>query len=98
MLRYEGVEIDGERYEDWLNHIAPAIMFFRSYILAHDLRIKFLTIDASGASFLDYSDIHQPLGRRPMTGGNLDLIDPTNTQSSERRIRDFVDSATGAAQ
>src|SRR5277367_2928321 len=38
VFRYDGVEqADGSVLEDWLNHVAPALMFLRSYALQHGI-------------------------------------------------------------
>ncbi len=97
VFRYVGREIaDGSLYEDWLNDIAPSIMFVRSYILRHNLHLSFLTIDAASTSFLDFTDQALILGRPPLNGAELDLVQPTNVQSSVQALRDFVDAATAA--
>lgn len=97
VFRYSGVpDHDGIVYEDWLNHIVPAVMFFRSYILAKKIKLKFLTIDANSISMLDHSDRLALLGARPASGSKLVLKEPTNKQSSEQKLRDFVDAAKSA--
>ena len=97
MFRYDGVEQeDGSRYEDWLNHIAPSLMFLRSFLLDRDITLRFLTIDASSISFLDHSARALQLGTAPQTGDEIVLADPTNPQSSEAKIRSFVDAAVTA--
>ena len=94
VFRYTGRQMqDGSNYEDWLNDVVPAIMFMRSYVLRHGITLRFLTIDASSVSFLDHTDPKCPLGSPPCGGDKLALVDPTNKQSSERAIRDFVDAA-----
>jgi hypothetical protein len=97
VFRYRGrIIADGSFYEDWLNDIAPSIMFLRSYVLQHKLHLSFLTIDASSTSFLDFTDQGLPLGHPPYTGAQLNLVQPTNPQSSVQALRDFVDAATAA--
>jgi hypothetical protein len=99
VFRYEGVrQEDGTLYEDWLNHVAPSLMFLRSFLLSHGIRLRFLTVDASSISFLDHSDRDFPLGTAPQNGPQINLADPTNPQSSEIRISEFVDAATAATQ
>lgn len=99
VFRYKGRLIeDGSLHEDWLNDIAPSIMFLRSYILARDIHLRFLTIDAASSSFLDHTDPTAPLGHPPYDGDTLALLPPTNNQSSEQRIRGFVDAAAEATE
>jgi hypothetical protein len=97
VLRYSGRPIaDGSYYDDWLNDITPSIMFLRSYVLLHNLHLKFLTIDAASTSFLDFTDQAMPVGHPPYTGAQLALVPPTNDQSSVKALRQFVDAATAA--
>lgn len=90
VFRYEGTLINGRLYEDWLNHVAPSLMFLRSFLLLHNISLRFLTVDASSTAFLDHSDPGVPLGTSVQQGEDLDLAEPTNTQSSVIGIRDFV--------
>ena len=99
VFRYDGVEqADGTRYEDWLNHIAPSLMFLRAFLLNRRIALRFLTVDASSISFLDHSDPSIQLGTTPQSGRQVELASPSNDQSSERTIRDFLDAATAATQ
>ncbi len=99
VFRYSGVhdEATDSVQEDWLNDVVPSLMFFRSYLLRHRIVLKFFTIDASGESFVDYSDPTFPLGAPPKNGSSLPLNpNPTNRQSSERTIRRFIKAARDA--
>ena len=97
VFRYAGVTLeDGTVYEDWLNHVVPAVMFMRSYLLSRGVSLRFLTIDAFSTSYVDNSDAALPFGRTPQPGAKLDLTEPSNVQSSEDLIRRFVDAAVGA--
>jgi hypothetical protein len=80
--------------EDWMNDVAPSLMFFRSYIRCHKLKLSRLTLDAQGVSFLDFSDPSAIVGRRVVSGAKMKLVQPTNVTSSVRRIRRFVDAAS----
>lgn len=98
VFRYEGIELeDGTLYEDWLNHIVPALMFMRSYIVQrHDLDLSFFTVSATGSSYIDFDDDGDHYGVQPVDGNNIQLEEPSNTQSSMRTIRSFVDDACEA--
>jgi len=93
VFRYEDDE-----YDDWLNRIVPSLMFFRSYIVAHGITLTRFTIDANSTSFIDTSDETDQLGSPPCKGGLLPLVEPTNTQSAEALIREFVDAAIEASK
>ena len=97
VFRYSGiVDANGNTQEDWLNHVVPALMFFRSFVVAHNITLKFFTVDASSISMLDHSDPGSPYGAAPTNGAALSLNTPSNVQSSEQTIRGFIDAASGA--
>ena len=97
VFRYDGVvQGDGSKYEDWLNHVVPSLMFLRSFVLKKQISLNFFTVDATSVSFLDHSDQQMPLGSPPEDGQALSLVSPTNPQSAEQAIRNFVDAATNA--
>jgi hypothetical protein len=96
VFRYGGRKIGGVLQEDWLNDVAPAVMFFRSYVLRKSIPVTSFTLDAMSVSRIDYSGVPH-FGRRPRIGTKLSLKKPTNVQSSEKKLRDFVDAAIAAA-
>lgn len=97
VFRYDGEpQPDGSKAEDWLNHVAPALMFLRSFAIKNNISLNFFTLDANSVAFVDHSDPAVLLGRQPQAGVNLPLAVPTNTQSSEKTVRDFVDAASNA--
>lgn len=89
VFRYETIE--DEDGEDWLNNVVPALMLFRSYILAKNIDLKFFTLDANSVTRIDHTDQGALLGYPPCDGKGVHLYTPTNAQSSEKRIRRGVD-------
>jgi hypothetical protein len=66
VFRYDGVDQPGGgKYEDWLNHVVPALMFMRSFLINKNIQLRFFTIDAASVSFLDHSDPAVLLGTAP---------------------------------
>lgn len=92
MLRYDGRTIGGVLQEDWLNDVVPAIMFFRVYVLKNGIPVGSFTLDS-----VSVSRVEKGFGRPPQTGAKLRLKAPTNSQSSEKALRDFVEAVTLAA-
>lgn len=80
--------------EDWLNHVVPALMFFRSYALARGIQIKVLTIDAHSVSFLDQSDPAAVAGHPPVSADHVNWALPTNSQCPDADVRNWLDSVT----
>lgn len=99
VFRYDGVvQADGSKYEDWLNHVVPSLMFFRSFVLARGIQVRFFTLDTTGSvAAIDQTDPAMLFGALPRAGNALPLVQPTNVQSAEGTIRAFVDAATAAA-
>jgi hypothetical protein len=98
VFRYDGIAgTGGDRVEDWLNDVTPALAFLRSFILRRGITINTFTIDAHSVAMIDLSDANVPLGSGPKAGKDLLLATPTNNQSAEKALRDFVDGCTGAA-
>jgi hypothetical protein len=97
VFRYEGFrDADGVLQEDWLNHVAPALMFFRSYLLAKNITLTRFTLDTSSVVHIDQSDPTLPLGFPPQTAASLNLQAPTNPQSAEQALRNFITASTNA--
>jgi hypothetical protein len=88
VLRYEVDE--GE--EDWLNDVVPALMLFRSYVVAKGITLKFFTLDTHSVARIDLSDPDEELGFEPDNGDDIFLHKPTNIQSSKKRIRRGIDA------
>jgi hypothetical protein len=88
VLRYE----DSDGLEDWLNDVVPALMLFRSYVIAKDIKLKFFTLDTNSVARIDLSDPQAPFGNGPDDGDKIVLSTPTNAQSSEKRIRRAITS------
>ncbi len=66
-FKYKGRETDDGLYEDWLNDVAPSLMYFRSYLLEIDAHINHFTIDAMASSVRDHSDSSEPCPSRIAT-------------------------------
>ena len=98
VFRYEGVaDGQGLLQEDWLNHVVPALMFFRSFVLSHGITLTRFTVDTSSVAYIDQSDPGLLLGTPPQNGAGLNLTAPTNPQSAEQALRDFVTAGINAS-
>jgi hypothetical protein len=100
VFRYDGIaQPDGSKYEDGLNQVVPALMFFRSFLLARGIDLRYFTLDATGSvTAIDQTDPALLFGVLPQCGANLPLVQPTNVQSAEQTVRAFIDSGINAAQ
>lgn len=74
-----GEQADGER-EDWFNHVVPALMLFRSYVLTKHLAVKALTLDAvSSTGYRRDSGVGSP----PLQAEQVRLYEPSPAKSEE---------------
>jgi hypothetical protein len=71
----------GDELEDWFNHVVPALMFFRSYVLTRHLTVKALTLDArSSTGYRRESGSGSP----PLQADQVRLFEPSERRSDER--------------
>lgn len=90
VFRYDYKDKTGQ--EDWLNDVVPALMVFRSYCLAKKIKVTFFTLDTSSVTRLDTSDPGAIVGTEIESGDDKRFCNPTNQQSSEKRLRRAVTS------
>jgi|SRR5580658_254705 hypothetical protein len=84
--------IDGSP-EDWLNHIVPALMCFRSYILKQNMILSHFNIDPH-FNQPPYHHAFVP----PCHGGNIDIArnDEAAPFFGRAQLIDWLDSVTNA--
>jgi hypothetical protein len=79
--------------EDWFNHVVPALMLFRCYVLRHRLTVKQFTLDA--ASSTGYRRGAE-LGSPPLRAEDFRLRQPVSeTDFDEQRwsaLEDWLDA------
>jgi hypothetical protein len=85
VFRYDLKDDTGQ--EDWLNDVVPALMIFRSYCLAKKIKVTFFTLDTMSVTRLDTSDPGAVVGTQIESGEGKRFCEPTNNQSSEKRLR-----------
>lgn len=98
VFRYDGRQTPiGTLEEDWLSDVVPSIMFFRSFLLRNNIDLVFMTLDTNSVAHIDHSDAALTFGNLPLSGNDLNLVQPTNGQSSVQRIQQFVTAAVNAS-
>jgi len=75
--------------EDWLNHVVPALMFLRAYVVKNEMTLNSFTVQAHSLSWIETPGVP--------SGEELEFATPSDPQSSERDLRAFVNSCTAAA-
>lgn len=94
VFRYGGVRNGAVLDEDWLNVIVPALMHFRSYIVARGLELTVFTLDAVSVGVVNLRDDDHRPERYPQDALMLPLVRPEIAHLTESQIRGFVSAAT----
>lgn len=79
-----GERADSE-LEDWFNHVVPALMLFRSYVLTKRLAVKALTLDARSSTGYR-RDLG--VGSPPLQAEQVRLYEPSPARSEDGRSED----------
>ena len=94
--RYPRLGTRDQPVEDWFNHVVPALMLFRTYILSSGRRVNRFTLDTQSSSGFNRNS--QPVfGRAPVRGrrrnGNryIRLYQPRNGAFGEANLLDWLD-------
>lgn len=77
------------RPEDWFNHVVPALMLFRAYVLKQGLTVSHFSLDASVST--GFNGRH---GAVPQDDPGL--AQPNNGAFGEKNLRDWLSAATAA--
>jgi len=72
--------------EDWLNHVVPAFMLFREYLLASGRLLTKFTIDAQTSTGGPIAAFNP----NPTLGNLLQLSQPTNVQFGAAQLREWL--------
>ena len=92
--RYPRLGTTDQPVEDWLNHIIPALMLFRTYILSSRRRVPLFTIDVQSSAGYSQTTL-QGTRARPGNGNRrMTLYPPANNAFGEANLRDWLDSVT----
>ncbi|HEX3365576.1 hypothetical protein [Phenylobacterium sp.] len=85
--RYPRLGTNDQPVEDWLNHIVPALMLFRAFIVSSGRELRRFTIDVQSSS--GYNPVTQ-FGAAPTDGAGLNLYPPTNSAFGEANLRHWI--------
>jgi hypothetical protein len=95
--RYPALNASPHPSEDWMNHVVPALMYFRSLVEHSGMRVTKFTIDAhSEAGYR--SGGATPVGQAILPGANIPMYTTGIQQSqddklSEARLRKYLTEA-----
>lgn len=73
--------------EDWFNHVIPALMLFRTYLLKSEHTLTKYTLDIQSSA-----GMNQPnLGTPPVAGDKMTLYEPSNQQFGKGNLLAWID-------
>ena len=73
--------------EDWFNHVIPALMLFRAYVLDSGRELPKFTLDIQSSAGRDRDS---DFGTPPLTGGDIELYDTRQAQFGEKNLRRWL--------
>jgi hypothetical protein len=85
--RYPRLGTDDQPVEDWFNHVIPALMLFRTYLVSSGRTLTKCTLDVQSSS--GYSP-NANYGKPPLDGAAAPLYLPTNTAFGEQNLRSWL--------
>lgn len=92
--RYPALDKGGEHHsEDWMNHVIPALMYFRSIVEHSGMNVTQFTIDAHSEA--GYRAGPPAVGQKIETAANIKYYQNGAPILSENRLKKFIaDAAT----
>ena len=90
--RYPKLGTQDHPTEDWLNHVVPALMFFRAYVLHAQITVSRFTLDTHSSTGCNPQAEY---GTLPVTEGIL-LYTPTSPQFGEGQLRQWLQAVDDA--
>ena len=87
--RYPRLGVEREHpVENWFNHVIPALMLFRVYVVESGRELTSYTLDIqSSAGMNPYTGFGTP----PEEAHEINLYPPNNSQFGETNLRDWLD-------
>ena len=74
--------------ENWFNHVIPALMLFRVYVVDSGRELTSYTLDIQSSAGMNPD---AAFGTPPETGDEIDLYSPNNPQFGEANLRNWLD-------
>lgn len=88
--RYPKLGTDDQPVEDWLNHVIPALMLFRTYLTSNPhVQLDMFTIDTNSSSGFNRET---GFGSGPKAGKDAADYAPKSKAFGEKNLHDWLDS------
>jgi hypothetical protein len=75
--------------EDWLNHVVPALMLFRAFVLKQDLQVNKYSLDAHSSTGHSES-----VANRIADVSEIQFSQPSNQQFGATKLREWLEGTT----
>ena len=79
--------------EDWFNHVIPALMLIRSYIVESGRELTRFTLDVQSTTGMNPA---AGFGNPPLPSNQVTLYPPGNMQFGEGNLKTWLDQVTAA--
>lgn len=87
--RYPRLGTDDQPVEDWLNHVVPALMLFRAYLVkSKGVSLKRFTIDTNSSAGVNPKT---GFGSEPLSAKDAACYKPATKQFGEKNLHDWLD-------
>ena len=73
--------------EDWFNHVLPALMLFRAYLLKSKKKLSGYTLDVQSSSGFNPD---RKFGAPPLPGDEVPLYKPTQPAFGEANLKEWL--------
>ena len=74
--------------ENWFNHVIPALMLFRSFVVDSERELTKYTLDIQSSAGMNPET---GFGTPPEAGHAINLYPPNNSQFGEANLRNWLD-------
>ena len=75
--------------EDWMNHVVPALMLFRTMVRRHNVQVTKFTIDVQSSTGHDSTS---NVGSPAEDGAAIELYDPNHPNHfGDQNLKDWID-------
>jgi hypothetical protein len=76
-----------EKVEDWFNHVVPALMLFRNYLLKSKRKLTGYTLDVQSSAGYNPS---RKFGKPPLASAKVSLYIPTRKTFGVKKLKAWL--------
>jgi len=76
-----------EKVEDWFNHVVPALMLFRNYLLKSNRKLTGYTLDIQSSAGYNPG---RKFGKPPLSASKVSLYTPTRKTFGVKKLKQWL--------